>query len=122
MRTNRIKLLMEYANKKKLLPATGNKLYWLQFEAFAESKAYLKELKVIEETPNTVELCTLSYSEQWEFWRIYQSQIQELNNKYKRREPAQNLNYFYSLLNNAAKAKQIDRRKENGVYIYFKHS
>ena len=116
MRTNRIKILFEYAKEKHLLPLSGNELFHLQKEAFKKTKAFNRELELIKNEIKDID--KLSYDESLELWRIYTKKKLDLNNKYSRREPAHLLNYFYSLLNNATKAKQIKRKKINGQFVY----
>jgi len=116
MRTSRIKLLFEYAKEKNLLPLSGNELFHLQWEAFKQTKAFVKEYDLIEKEAESYK--NEPYEERVKLWRVYTKKKLDLNNKYSRRAPAYLLNYFYSLLNNATKAKQIQREKINGRYIY----
>ena len=128
MRTSLIKTLFKYANERKLLPLTGDKLFRLQTEAFREPKNFKVVLnkELVKKFNITLE--------QWETETSYMGEhyfpsldekhipinnfIKKIVNEMGVYSPAIQRNYFYSLLQHAFKRNQITRKKKNNVYIY----
>ena len=125
---NRIRALMEYAEKEKLLPATGAELFKPQDIAFAKPIDYDSKLSALLMEKFQITL------EQWieqtkymgeHYWPSLEEKHVPINNfirNYAKNrgvwEPAHYLSYFYSLLRNAVKAKQLKRVIRNKRWVY----
>ena len=125
---NKIVYLFDYAKEHNLLPLNGRELYNLQDKAFQVPVDYEQTLDKELRTHFKLSL------KQWVKRTKYMSEHyfpsladedREINRfimRYAKERggysKARYVNYFYSLLNNAAKDKQIKRTKVNNRWLY----
>lgn len=128
---NRITALIEYAREINLLPLSGKDLFNLQSEAFKITSDYDSNLNDLLKDKFNISLTEWLNETEYMSKHYYptlkpehkkiNSFIRQYAKERRVYQPAYKINYFYSLLNNAAKSGQIKRKRKDrhSVYLYY---